>query len=243
VQEAHIECQRREFEARKAQEQQQRSQAQAEAIAATQGSGEATAVPAAATGGRRSACVRCREHLNNPVGCIAQASSKATVCAQVMLVEYRGEGRGELDGSREWHRDRRSGGAEAGGEKAAAERGEYVAKGSQQAQEGAQHDRGGRGRRGGGIWGALSDGGGAARCAGYAYPDASAARRADGGVRGAGAGVGRNREGAPRIRVGASGVGEEARSDGRKADGRNGPNHGHAVSRTKHVWYCGHGES
>jgi len=82
VQEAHIERQRREFEARKAQEQQRRSQAQAEAIAATQGSGEATAVPAAATGGRRLACVRCREHLNNPVGCVAQASSKATACAR-----------------------------------------------------------------------------------------------------------------------------------------------------------------
>ena len=81
VQEAHIERQRREFEARKAQEQQQRSQARAEAIAATQGSGEATAEPAAATGGRQLACVRCREHLNNPVGCMAQASSKATACA------------------------------------------------------------------------------------------------------------------------------------------------------------------
>jgi len=82
VQEAHIECQRQEFEVQKAQEQQQRSQARAEAIAATQGSGEATAEPAAATGGRRSACVKCREHLNNPVGCVAQASSKATVCAR-----------------------------------------------------------------------------------------------------------------------------------------------------------------
>ena len=80
VQEAHIERQRREFEVQKAQEQQRRSQARAEAIAATQGSGEVTAVPPAATG-RRSACVRCREHLNNPVGCIAQVSSKATVCA------------------------------------------------------------------------------------------------------------------------------------------------------------------
>jgi len=82
VQEAHIERQRREFEVQKAQEQQQRSQARVEAIAATQGSGEATAEPAAATGGRRSACMRCREHLNNPVGCIAQASSKATACAR-----------------------------------------------------------------------------------------------------------------------------------------------------------------
>jgi len=82
VQEAHIERQRHEFEARKAQEQQRRSQARAGAIAATQGSGEATAVPAAATGGRRSACVRCREHLNNHVGCMAQASSKATACAR-----------------------------------------------------------------------------------------------------------------------------------------------------------------
>jgi len=82
VQEAHIERQRREFEARKSQEQQWRLQARAEAIAATQGSGEATAVPAAATGGRRLACVRCREHLNNPVGCVAQASSKATACAR-----------------------------------------------------------------------------------------------------------------------------------------------------------------
>jgi len=80
VQEAHIERQRREFEARKAQEQQRRSQARAEAITATQGSGEATAVPPVAIG-RRSACVRCREHLNNPVGCVAQVSSKATVCA------------------------------------------------------------------------------------------------------------------------------------------------------------------
>ena len=82
VQEAHIERQRQEFEARKVQEQQQRSQAQAEAIAATQGSGEATAEPAVVTGGRRSACVRCREHLNNPVGCVAQASSKVTACAR-----------------------------------------------------------------------------------------------------------------------------------------------------------------
>jgi len=82
VQEVHIERQRREFEARKAQEQQRRSQARAEAIAATQGSGEATAEPAVAKGGRRLACVRCREHLNNPVGCIAQASSKATACAR-----------------------------------------------------------------------------------------------------------------------------------------------------------------
>ena len=77
VQEAHIERQRREFEARKAQEQQRRSQVRVEAIAATQGSREATAVPPVATG-RQSACMRCREHLNNPVGCIAQASSKAT---------------------------------------------------------------------------------------------------------------------------------------------------------------------
>ena len=82
VQEAHIGCQRREFEVRKAQEQQQRSQPRAEVIAATQGSGEATVEPAAATSGRRSACVRCREHLNNPVGCVAQVSLKATACAR-----------------------------------------------------------------------------------------------------------------------------------------------------------------
>ena len=81
VQEAHIEWQRREFEARKVHEQQRRSQARAEAIAATQGSREAMAEPAAVTGRRRSACMRCQEHLNNPVGCIAQASSKATACA------------------------------------------------------------------------------------------------------------------------------------------------------------------
>jgi len=82
VQEAHIECQRQEFEARKAQEQQRRSQARAEAITVTQGSGEATVETAATTGGRQLACVRCREHLNNPVGCMAQVSSKATACAR-----------------------------------------------------------------------------------------------------------------------------------------------------------------
>jgi len=82
VQEAHIEQQRWEFEVQKAQEQQRRSQARAEAIAATQGSGEATAVPPVVTGGRRSACMRCREHLNNLGGCVAQASSKATVCTR-----------------------------------------------------------------------------------------------------------------------------------------------------------------
>jgi len=38
-------------------------------------------VPPVATG-RRLACVRCREHLNNPVGCLAQASSKATACTR-----------------------------------------------------------------------------------------------------------------------------------------------------------------
>ena len=59
VQEAHIEWQRWEFEVRKVQEQQWRSQVRVEAIAATQGSGEATAVPAAVTGGRRLACMRC----------------------------------------------------------------------------------------------------------------------------------------------------------------------------------------
>jgi len=85
VQEAHIERQRREFEVRKAQEQQRRSQVQAEAIAATQGSREATVEPAAATGGRQLACVRCQEHLNNPVGCVAQASSKAMACARCQV--------------------------------------------------------------------------------------------------------------------------------------------------------------
>jgi len=59
VQEAHIECQRREFKEWKAQEQQQRSQMQAEAITATQGSREVTAVPAVVTGRRQSACMRC----------------------------------------------------------------------------------------------------------------------------------------------------------------------------------------
>ena len=59
VQEAHIEWQRREFEVQKAQEQQRRSQVRVEAIAATQGSGEAMAVPAVATGRRRLACMRC----------------------------------------------------------------------------------------------------------------------------------------------------------------------------------------
>ena len=83
VQEAHIEQQRREFEAQKAQEQRRRLQARAESIAATQGSGEATmAAPTVTTVVRRSACVRCREHLNNPIGCVAQASSKATACAR-----------------------------------------------------------------------------------------------------------------------------------------------------------------
>jgi len=50
VQEAHLERQRWEFEVWKVQEQQQRLQAQVEAIMATQGSGEAMAEPAAATG-------------------------------------------------------------------------------------------------------------------------------------------------------------------------------------------------
>jgi len=80
VQEAHIERQRREFEARKAQEQQRRSLARAEAIVATQGSGAAMTVPLVAADGRRTPCVRCRDHLNNPAGCVAQAKSKATVC-------------------------------------------------------------------------------------------------------------------------------------------------------------------
>jgi len=82
VQEAHIERQRREFEVRKVQEQQQRLQARVETIAVTQGSGEVMAVPAAATGGRQSTCMRCREHLNNLVGCMAQASLKAMACAR-----------------------------------------------------------------------------------------------------------------------------------------------------------------
>ena len=81
VQEAHIECQRREFEVRKAQEQQRRSLARAEAIVATQGSGSATMAPLVAADGRRTPCVRCRDHLNNPSGCVAQVKSKATACA------------------------------------------------------------------------------------------------------------------------------------------------------------------
>ena len=52
MQEAHIEQQRREFEAQKAQEQQWRLQVQAEAITATQGSREVTAAPAVVTGRR-----------------------------------------------------------------------------------------------------------------------------------------------------------------------------------------------
>ena len=81
VQEAHIECQRQEFEARKAQEQQWRSLARAEAIAATQGSGAVTTAPLVAADRRQTPCVRCRDHLNNPAGCVAQAKSKATACA------------------------------------------------------------------------------------------------------------------------------------------------------------------
>jgi len=80
VHEAHRERQRWEFEARKAQEQQQRSLARAEAIAATQGSGAATTAPLVAADRRRTPCVRCRDHLNNPAGCVAQAKSKATAC-------------------------------------------------------------------------------------------------------------------------------------------------------------------
>jgi len=145
VQEAHIEWQRREFKVRKVQEQQRRSQARAEAIVATQGSREATAVPPAAIGlhevlraPQQSGGLRSPGELEGDSVCALPS------CAQVMLVEYRGEGRGELDGSRERYRDRQSGSAKAGGEKAAAERGKYVAKGSQQAQEGVEHDRGGR---------------------------------------------------------------------------------------------------
>jgi len=85
VQEAHIERQRCEFEARKVAEQQRRSQARADAIAVTQGSGETTAASTLATSIRHSACARCHEHLNNPVGCVAQVSSKATACARCQL--------------------------------------------------------------------------------------------------------------------------------------------------------------
>ena len=85
VQEAHIERQRRKFEARKAAEQQQRSQARADAIAVMQGSGETTAASTLTTSIRCLACVRCREHLNNPAGCMAQVSSKATACARCQL--------------------------------------------------------------------------------------------------------------------------------------------------------------
>jgi len=85
VQEAHIERQRREFEARKAVEQQWRSQVRADAITVTQGSGETTAASTLATSIGRSACMRCREHLNNPAGCVAQVSSKATACTRCQL--------------------------------------------------------------------------------------------------------------------------------------------------------------
>jgi len=58
-------------------------QVRVESITTTQGSGQATMVaPTVVTVVRRSTCVRCREHLNNPVGCMAQVSLKATACAR-----------------------------------------------------------------------------------------------------------------------------------------------------------------
>ena len=80
VQEVHIEWQRQEFKAQKAQEQQWRSQARVEAITATQGSGAMMTVPAVAADRRCTPCVRCQDHLRNPAGCVAQAKLKATVC-------------------------------------------------------------------------------------------------------------------------------------------------------------------
>jgi len=47
---------------------------------ATQGSGAVTTAPLVAADRRCTPCVRCQDHLNNPVGCVAQAKSKVTVC-------------------------------------------------------------------------------------------------------------------------------------------------------------------
>ena len=60
---------------------------------------------------------------------------------QVLLLEHSREGSGDLDGHREWDREQRSGSTKAGSEEATVEQGKYIAKGSQQVQEGTQHDR------------------------------------------------------------------------------------------------------
>ena len=59
---------------------------------------------------------------------------------QVVLMEHRREGSGVLDSGWEWNRGGQSSSAKMGRKEATVERGEHVAKGSQQVQEGAQHD-------------------------------------------------------------------------------------------------------
>jgi len=87
---------------------------------------------------------------------------------QVMLMEHRREGSRVLNGGQEQNRGGQSGSTKTGGKEVTAEQGEYIAKGGQQAQEGTEHYRGGQSRQGGGVWGAPSNGRGAAQCTGYA---------------------------------------------------------------------------
>jgi len=62
---------------------------------------------------------------------------------QVLLLEHGGKGSGVLDSGWERNRGGRSASAKTGGKEATAEQGEYVAKGSQQVQEGTEHNGGG----------------------------------------------------------------------------------------------------